>query len=45
MNYPESIDRIVKHELTKLINLVRRKELSFEPGIIEDYYKKYKEYK
>lgn len=43
MNYSEKIDNILKSELTDLINLVRKKELAFEPGTIEYYYEKYKE--
>ena len=42
MHYSEKIDTIIKAELTNLINMVRKKELSFEPGIIEHYYRKYK---
>lgn len=42
MNYSENIDTIIKVELTNLINMVRKKELAFEPGIIESYYTKYK---
>ncbi len=45
MNYPKDIDTILKEELTKLINLVREKKLSFEPGNIEHYYEKYVELK
>ena len=43
MHYSEQIDHILKSELTRLINLVRKKELSFEPGTVESYYEKYKE--
>ena len=42
MNYPEEIDYILKEELTNLINKARKKELAFEPGIIEYYYEKYR---
>lgn len=45
MNYSENIDRILKSELTKLINLVRKKEISFAPGTVENYYEKYKKIK
>ncbi len=45
MHYSDSIDHILKSELTNLINLVRNKELSFEPGTVESYYEKYKELK
>lgn len=41
MNYPEKIDRIVKGELTNLINMVRKKEIAFEPGIVEHLYQEY----
>ena len=37
MNYPEAIDKILKEELTNLINLVRNKENAFEPGVVEKY--------
>lgn len=42
MNYSEQIDTILKSELTRLINIVRKKELVFEPGTVEHYYEKYK---
>ena len=45
MNYSDNIDRILKSELTKLINLVRKKEISFAPGTVENYYEKYKKIK
>ncbi len=45
MHYSEQIDHILKSELTNLINLVRNKELSFEPGTVQSYYEKYKELK
>ena len=37
MNYPESIDKILKTELTNLINLVRKKEKAFSKGTVEYY--------
>ena len=37
MNYPEEIDRILKLELTNLINMVRKKENAFVPGTVEHY--------
>lgn len=37
MNYSEDIDRILKLELTNLINMVRAKENAFEPGTVEHY--------
>ena len=43
MNYPEAIDRILKEELTNLINLVRNKESAFEPGVVERYCNLYSE--
>ena len=45
MNYPEAIDRILKEELTNLINLVRNKESAFEPGVVERYCNLYSEMK
>ena len=37
MKYQESIDSILKYELTKLIDLVRNKELAFAPNEVERY--------
>ena len=37
MNYPESIDKILKTDLTNLIEMVRKKELAFAPGEVERY--------
>lgn len=37
MNYPEVIDGILKSELTNLINLVRKKEIAFKPGVVQHY--------
>ena len=37
MNYPESIDKILKSELTHLIDTVRKKEGAFKPGTVEYY--------
>lgn len=45
MNYSDQIDTILKTELTNLINIVRKKELVFEPGTVEYYYEKYKSIK
>ncbi len=42
MHYSDQIDEILKSELTDLINLVRKKQLAFEPGTVEHYYEKYK---
>ena len=42
MHYSDEIDKILKSELTNLINLVRQKELAFEPGTVEKYYETYK---
>lgn len=41
MHYSEDIDRILKYELSKLIELVRAKESVFQPGNVESYYDKY----
>ena len=43
MNYPEEIDRIVRSELTNLIEMKRKNEGPFEPGIVEKYFELYKE--
>lgn len=37
MNYPEKLDKILKLELTNLINMVRAKESAFESGQVEHY--------
>lgn len=41
MNYSEDIDRILKSELTKLIELAREKKGPFDKNTIEYYYQKY----
>lgn len=43
MNYPEIIDKILKQELTDLINQVRKKENAFEKGTVEKYCNLYEE--
>ena len=45
MHYSNEIDLILKSELTNLINMVRRKELAFTPGAIENYNEFYKKIK
>ncbi len=45
MNYPEAIDKILKTELTDLINIVRKKEYPFNKKVIETYYEEYKKEK
>ena len=42
MEYPEKIDKILKGELTNLINLVRKKSGAFKPGTVEHYCSMYK---
>ena len=42
MNYPDKIDKILKSELTELINLVRNKVDAFQPGNVEFYCNLYK---
>ena len=42
MNYSDDIDKILKQELTILINKVREKEYPFNKETIENYYKLYK---
>ncbi|MBQ3307019.1 MAG: DUF402 domain-containing protein [Bacilli bacterium] len=37
MNYPNEIDKILKYELTKLINMVRNKETVFHPETVKYY--------
>ena len=45
MNYPNSIDKIVRDDLTNLIDLVRKKEFPFNRGIIDNYYNMYNKLK
>ena len=45
MNYPDEIDRILKLELTNLINMVRNKENAFVPGTVEHYCNLYNQIK
>ena len=45
MNYSSDIDKIVKAELSKLIEIVRKKGFPFNAMIINDYNKKYSEMK
>lgn len=45
MHYSNDIDIVLKSELTNLINMVRKKELAFIPGVVEKYYEVYKNLK
>ncbi len=45
MGYSAELDKVLKSELTNLIDMVRKKELPFAPGTVEDYYEKYKKLK
>lgn len=45
MSYPESIDRIVRDDLTNLINLARSKEKPFNKETVDYYYNLYCEMK
>ena len=45
MHYPESIDKILKSELTDLIDLARNKKEAFQHEEIEKYCKLYEEIK
>ena len=45
MNYPDSIDKIIKSELSKLIDLARNKDGAFQYGEVERYCKLYEEIK
>lgn len=42
MNYSKDIDIILKSELTKLIDTVRKKEYPFNQEVLNSYYEKYK---
>ena len=37
MNYSDELDKILRAELTNLINMVRKKENAFESGVVEHY--------
>lgn len=41
MNYPKEIDRILKWELTELINIAKSKTGPFTPGLVEEYEREY----
>ena len=45
MGYSKDLDKVLKSELTNLIDRVRKKELSFAPGTVEKYYEEYKKLK
>ena len=45
MHYPDSVDKILKSELTNLINMVRKRERAFKPGMVEKYCGLYEEIK
>ena len=45
MNYPEELDRILKLELTNLIDIVRKKDEAFVPGTVEKYCNLYSQIK
>ncbi len=45
MNYSADIDKILKYELSNLIDLARNKKGPFAKGKVENYYQIYKEYK
>ena len=41
MNYPNDIQMIIKNELSNLIDIKRKNEGPFKPGVIEKYYEIY----
>ena len=41
MNYPDDIDNILKDDLSKLIEIVRKKENPFSHALVDNYYNKY----
>ena len=45
MNYPEDIDKIVKEELSYLIDMKRHEKGPFAPGIVEKYYNEFEKIK
>lgn len=45
MNYSDTLDRVLKSELTSLIEMVRKKELAFKHSEIEKYNEIYNEIK
>ena len=44
-NYSDKLDKVLKSELTFLIEMVRKKESPFAKGIVEHYYEIYKKLK
>lgn len=42
MNYSNEMDKILRNELTKLINIVRNKEFPFDRKSLNRYYEEYK---
>lgn len=45
MNYSDDLDKVLKSELTTLIEMARNKEVPFSNGIVEHYYEIYKNLK
>lgn len=41
MNYSDDLDKVLKFELSNLIDLKRKNSGPFKEGVIEEYYKKY----
>ena len=44
-NYSNEIDKVVKYELSKLIELKRAAKGPFEEGLVQSYYEKLKKMK
>lgn len=45
MNYPEVIDRILKHNLEKLIQFIRQRKEPFTPDFIDNWYERFLTYR
>ena len=41
MNYSDEIDKVIKSELTKLIDMAKAKSGPFTPGLVEEYHREY----
>ena len=45
MNYPETIDKILKSELSNLIDIVRKKDVPFDKVTLDKHLEEYKKLK
>ncbi len=45
MNYTEELDKVIKHELSNLIEMKKKDDFPFKKTVVENYYNKYLELK